>query len=89
MEMTRLGQQYHINVQLREYGRTTQHSCTFVFNPKIVRRSKDVGVIYKVDSFGDSWDAGLKRRGSGIEKLTSRATLTRAGHQPLAPIQAL
>ena len=63
MEMTRLGQQYHINVQLREYGRTTQHSCTFVFNPKIVRRSKDVGVIYKVDSFGDSWDAGLKKAG--------------------------
>lgn len=63
MEMTRLGKQYHINVQLREYGRTTQHSCTFVFNPKIVRRSKDVGVIYKVDSFGDSWDAGLKKAG--------------------------
>jgi len=63
MEMTRLGQQHHVNVQLREYGRTTQHNCTFVFNPKMVRRSKDVGVIYKVDSFGDSWDAGLKKAG--------------------------
>lgn len=63
MEMTRLGQQHHINVQLREYGRTAKHRCTFVFNPKIVRRSKDVGIIYKVDSFGDSWDAGLKKAG--------------------------
>ncbi|WP_333009898.1 site-specific integrase [Kluyvera sichuanensis] len=63
MEMTRLGQQHHISVQLREYGRTAQHNCTFVFNPKLVRRSKDVGIIYKVDSFGDSWDAGLKKAG--------------------------
>lgn len=63
MEMTRLGQQHHINVQLREYGRTAKHRCTFVFNPKMVRRSKDVGIIYKVDSLGDSWDAGLKKAG--------------------------
>lgn len=89
MEMTRLGPQYHINVQLREYGRTTQHSCTFVFNPKIVRRSKDVGVIYKVDSFGDSWDAGLKRRGSGIESLPVAPHLRVLVTRPLAPIQAL
>lgn len=59
-EMTRLGRQYHIEVQLREYGRSVNHECTFVFNPHVVRRSKQVGFIYRVDSVGDSWEAALK-----------------------------
>jgi len=62
-EMTRLGKQHPIDVQLREYGRTERHDCTFVFNPQCVRRCKQVGFIYKVDSVGDSWDAALKRAG--------------------------
>lgn len=62
-EMTRLGKQHHIEVQLREYGRTVSHDCTFVFNPQMVRRSEQVGYIYQVDSIGDSWDAALKRAG--------------------------
>ncbi|HFJ3402812.1 TPA: tyrosine-type recombinase/integrase, partial [Salmonella enterica] len=62
-EMTRLGRQHHIEVQLREYGRSVNHECTFVFNPHVVRRSKQVGFIYRVDSVGDSWEAALKRAG--------------------------
>jgi integrase len=62
-EITRLGKQHHIDVQLREYGRTVSHDCTFVFNPQMVRRSEQVGYIYQVDSIGDSWDAALKRAG--------------------------
>lgn len=62
-EMTKLGKQHHIEVQLREYGRTVFHECTFVFNPQMVRRSDQVGFIYKVDSVGDSWDAAMKRAG--------------------------
>ncbi|MEL2243126.1 site-specific integrase [Leclercia adecarboxylata] len=62
-EMTRLGKQHHIDVQLREYGRTERHDCTFVFNPQLVRRSEQVGFVYKVDSIGDSWDAAVKRAG--------------------------
>ncbi|MFP2504378.1 tyrosine-type recombinase/integrase [Buttiauxella gaviniae] len=62
-EMTRLGDQHQIDVQLREYGRTERHDCTFVFNPQFVRRCKQVGFIYKVDSVGDSWDAAMKRAG--------------------------
>lgn len=62
-EMTRLGKQHHIDVQLREYGRTERHDCTFVFNPQLVRRSAQVGYVYKVDSIGDSWDAAIKRAG--------------------------
>ncbi|HGG5994851.1 TPA: tyrosine-type recombinase/integrase [Salmonella enterica subsp. diarizonae serovar 61:r:z53] len=62
-EMTRLGKQHHIEVQLREYGRSVKHECTFVFNPHVVRQSKQVGFIYKVDSIGDSWEAALKRAG--------------------------
>lgn len=62
-EMTRLGKLHHIDVQLREYNRSVQHQCTFVFNPQIVRRSEQVGFVYKVDSVGDSWDAALKRAG--------------------------
>jgi integrase len=37
-EMTRLGKQYQIEVQLREYGRTAIHDCTFVFNPQLVKK---------------------------------------------------
>jgi len=62
-EMTRLGKQHRIDVQLREYGRTERHDCTFVFNPQLVRRSEQVGFVYKVDSIGDSWDAAVKRAG--------------------------
>ncbi|EKQ1214054.1 TPA: site-specific integrase [Klebsiella pneumoniae] len=62
-EMTRLGKQYQIEVQLREYGRTAIHDCTFVFNPQLVRKSSNVGYHYKVDSIGDSWETALKRAG--------------------------
>jgi integrase len=37
-EMTRLGRQYQVEVQLREYGRTVIHDCTFVFNPQLVKK---------------------------------------------------
>lgn len=62
-EMTRMGKQHHIDVQLREYGRTERHACTFVFNPQLIRRCAHVGFVYKVDSVGDSWDAAMKRAG--------------------------
>lgn len=62
-EMTRLGKKHQIDVQLREYGRTESHECTFVFNPQLVRRCQQVGIIYKVDSIGDLWDAAMKRAG--------------------------
>ncbi|EPN9947305.1 tyrosine-type recombinase/integrase [Enterobacter hormaechei] len=62
-EMTRLGKRHRIDVQLREYGRTESHECTFVFNPQLVRRCQQVGIIYKVDSIGDLWDAAMKRAG--------------------------
>jgi integrase len=62
-ELTRLGKRHNIEVQLREYGRSHRHECTFVFNPQTVRRSEQVGFIYKVDSVGDSWEAALKRAG--------------------------
>ncbi|EML0460893.1 DUF3596 domain-containing protein [Klebsiella michiganensis] len=62
-EMTRLGRQHRVEVQLREYGRTAIHDCTFVFNPQLVKKSGGVGYLYKADSVGDSWDAALKRSG--------------------------
>ena len=36
--MTVLGRQYQVEVQLREYGRTVIHDCTFVFNPQLVKK---------------------------------------------------
>lgn len=62
-EMTRLGRQHKVEVNLREYGRTVIHDCTFVFNPQLVKKSGYVGHHYKADSVGDSWDAALKRSG--------------------------
>lgn len=38
-EMTRLGKQHHIKVQLREYGRSVNHECTFVFNPRRLEKA--------------------------------------------------
>ncbi len=53
--MTRLGKQYQVEVQLREYGRTVIHDCTFVFDPQLVKKSGSVGYLYKADSVGDRW----------------------------------
>lgn len=61
--MTRLGIQHHIEVQLREYGRAVSHECTFVFSPQLVRKSDQVGFVYKVDSLGDSWEKAIRRAG--------------------------
>lgn len=35
---TRLGKQHKVEVKLREFGRTSAHSCTFVFNPQLTTR---------------------------------------------------
>lgn len=60
---TRLGKQYQIDVKLREYGRTEQHACTFVFNPQIPRRNKKAGYHYAVGSIGATWDTAIRRAG--------------------------
>lgn len=87
-EMTRLGKQYQIEVQLREYGRTAIHDCTFVFNPQLVRKSSNVGYHYKVDSIGDSWEAALKRAGLRHRKAYQSRHIMPAGHCQPGPTPA-
>ncbi|KFC13186.1 integrase [Trabulsiella guamensis ATCC 49490] len=62
-QMTRLGTQHHIEVKLREYGRSVTHDCTFVFSPQVIRRNDQAGHHYRVDSVGDSWKAAIRRAG--------------------------
>ncbi|EFJ3796794.1 site-specific integrase [Escherichia coli] len=62
-EMTRFDQQYQIDVKLREFGRSTSHECTFVFNPQLVKKCQHVGHHYKADSIRDSWASALRRAG--------------------------
>ncbi|HIH9186655.1 TPA: tyrosine-type recombinase/integrase [Escherichia coli] len=59
--LTRLGKQYQIEVKLREYGRTSTHSCSFVFNPQILDRTGNSGVHYAVTSINRTWESALKR----------------------------
>ncbi|HDI1195757.1 TPA: DUF3596 domain-containing protein [Salmonella enterica] len=66
--LTRLGKQYQIEVKLREYGRTTIHPCTFVFNPQTVRQSKSFGYHYVVQSVSSAWEAAIKRAGLRYRK---------------------
>ncbi|MGF2654815.1 tyrosine-type recombinase/integrase [Serratia marcescens] len=67
-EMTRLGTQYQTEVKLREYGRTTIHACTFVFNPQITRRNNSAGYHYAVGSISTIWEAAVKRAGLRYRK---------------------
>jgi integrase len=62
-ELTRLNKQYQIEVKLREYGRTSSHSCTFVFNPQITARADQAGVHYAASSINRIWDTAIKRAG--------------------------
>lgn len=62
-EMTRLGRQYQVEVKMREYGRTTTHPCTFVFNPQISTANGRAGHHYAVGSVAQSWEAAMKRAG--------------------------
>lgn len=62
-EMTRLGKQHQVEVKLREYGRTTTHSCTFVFNPQATVTNGIAGHHYAVGSVAQSWESAMKRAG--------------------------
>ena len=62
-EMTRLGKQHQVEVKLREYGRTTTHPCTFVFNPQATVTNGIAGHHYAVGSVAQSWESAMRRAG--------------------------
>ncbi|TNL05965.1 integrase, partial [Kosakonia cowanii] len=62
-EMTRLGIQHEEVVKLREYGRTVNHGCTFVFSPQVVRRNEKLGHHYAVGSLSSLWSSAMRRAG--------------------------
>ncbi|BBE77555.1 MULTISPECIES: tyrosine-type recombinase/integrase [Phytobacter] len=67
-EMTRLGRQYQIEVKLREYGRSTMHPCTFIFNPQVTRKNSYAGHHYSVRSVSSIWETVTKRAGIRYRK---------------------
>ncbi|WP_024558660.1 tyrosine-type recombinase/integrase [Franconibacter pulveris 1160] len=66
--MTRLGKQYQVEVKLREYGRTTVHPCTFVFNPSLTAVNRLAGHHYAVGSVNQIWEAAMRRAGLRYRK---------------------
>lgn len=62
-QLTRLGKQYEIEVQLREYGQSVTHPCTFVFSPQCTKRGARTGYHYPVNSINKIWAAVIKRAG--------------------------
>ncbi|NCH45435.1 tyrosine-type recombinase/integrase [Cronobacter malonaticus] len=61
MAYTRMGKQHHIEVNLREFGRTRMDLCTFVFVPRLTARNGKGGDWYAPGSFGATWNEILKR----------------------------
>jgi len=66
--ITRLGRQYEIEVKLREYGRATTHTCTFIFNPQVIRKTDQAGEHYAAGSLRNLWCATMKRAGLRYRK---------------------
>lgn len=62
-ELTRLGKQYLTEIKLREYGRTTTHPCTFLFNPQLSPYSVSTGNHYAVGALSNMWGHIIKRAG--------------------------
>lgn len=67
-ELTRLGKQHQVEVKLREYGRSTIHPCTFVFNPQFTKRNNLAGYHYAVNSINKTWESAMRRAGLRYRK---------------------
>lgn len=65
---TRLGKQHKVEVKLREFGRTSAHSCTFVFNPQLTTRSGKSGTHYAATSLNRIWESAMRRAGLRYRK---------------------
>ncbi|HBU6365750.1 TPA: site-specific integrase, partial [Citrobacter freundii] len=63
MTYTRMGKQHQIDVHLREFGRTRQDECTFVFVPRLTARNGKGGEWYSPGSFSGTWNNILRRSG--------------------------
>lgn len=66
--LTRLGKQHKVEVKLREFGRTSAHSCTFVFNPQLTTRSGKSGAHYAATSLNRIWESAMRRAGLRYRK---------------------
>jgi integrase len=62
-ELTRLGTQHKVTVDLREYNKRESHECTFVFNPLLNAPNGRAGIVYNVSSLYRNWSAALRRAG--------------------------
>jgi integrase len=47
-QLTRLGRQHEVEVNLREYGQSVIHPCTFVFSPQCVKRGPEEDIITRL-----------------------------------------
>ena len=55
--------QHEVKVNLREYGQSVIHPCTFVFSPQCVKRGSHTGYHYAVNSINKIWAPIIKRAG--------------------------
>ncbi|EOL9050837.1 tyrosine-type recombinase/integrase [Cronobacter turicensis] len=62
-ELTRLGKQHDISVNLREYGKKRLDKCTFVFSPGLFTKNPHCGINYATGSLNLSWASAMRRAG--------------------------
>ncbi|MBD8159186.1 DUF3596 domain-containing protein [Pantoea agglomerans] len=67
-ELTRLSRQHLTEVKLREYGRTTTHSCTFIFSPQANLYRTRNGHHYSAGALNNMWGHIVKRAGLRYRK---------------------
>lgn len=87
MALTKMGVQHRILVNLREYGKTREDLCTFVFVPRLSARNGQGGNWYSPGSISCTWNsmlrkAGLKHRKSYESRHTYACWALSAGANP-------
>ncbi|MTC32425.1 DUF3596 domain-containing protein [Providencia alcalifaciens] len=63
MSLTRMTSPEIVNVEMREYGKYREDSCTFVFQPSVVARNGLETKHYSPGGFNGIWGALIKRSG--------------------------
>lgn len=63
MSLTRMASPETVNVEMREYGKFREDSCTFIFQPHVVARNGLETKHYSPGGFNGIWSALIKRSG--------------------------
>lgn len=68
LELTRMREEVSITLLSREYGRSSQETITFVFNPKVNAVNKASDNYYTIASIPQTWRSAVKKSGITYRK---------------------